>query len=157
MTGPRPHNQLCQAQEIPGWGEMRDEAVMERRSCVSVRFAARGGRGGRFWFPDSCGTLQGAIYSVPGHRHSSWIPLLFIPTTGSSFHCVHSLFLCFIVCLVLLGMDGGTSSHGTPNAQEIASPNGALISLLFWMDAALSAVLSAAYCWYVSSAGSLLA
>lgn len=77
-----------------------------------------------------------------GHHHSPWVPLLFIPTTGSSFHCVHTLFLCFIVCLVLLGMDGGTSSDGTANVQEIATPNGILVSLLSWVAAALSALLS---------------
>lgn len=37
---------------------------MEGISCVSVRVSARGGRGGRFWLPDPCRTLQAAMYSV---------------------------------------------------------------------------------------------
>lgn len=40
------------------------------------------------------------------------------------------------MCLVLLGMGGETSSNGTLGAQEIASPNGTLVSLFFRMDAA---------------------
>lgn len=39
-------------------------------------------------------------------------------------------------------MDGGTSSDRAANVQEIASPNGILVSLLSWVAAALSALLS---------------
>lgn len=52
-------------------------------------------------------------------------------------------------------MDVGTFPDRSPSAQEIA--DGALVFLLFWVDAVLSVVLSAGCCWYVSSAGRLLA
>lgn len=102
-----------------------------------------------------CTTLQSTVCSVSGYHHVPWAPMLFVPTAGSFFHCVH----CGLPSPVLQRVFSPTTagwrdiSSRTASAQEVSSLNGTLVSLLFWLDTALSAMRSAACCWYVSNAG----
>lgn len=70
---------------------------------------------GKRWKILGCQTLVAhAMPSVFGHCQSPSVPLLFIPVTGSSFHCVHPVFWCLFL-LVLSGQPPEKGLAMVPN------------------------------------------